>query len=122
MNPFPQGCLYAFALFLSGSLCFGQSEQAAQTVSNDPNDWPMYNHDSLGTRFNSGEAALSTKTAHDLEYKWMYRTAGDVYATPVVVGNTVYAGDTSGLFYALTSEGQLVWQYKAKRPLPPARW
>jgi outer membrane protein assembly factor BamB len=39
---------------------------------------------------------------------------GDVYATPVVIDNTVYAGDTSGLFYALMSRGQLVWQYKAQ--------
>jgi polyvinyl alcohol dehydrogenase (cytochrome) len=114
MRRSPRSCLYAFALSLSCSLGFGQFEQSAQTVSNDPNDWPMYNHDSLGTRFNSAESALSTKTAHDLAYKWMYLTAGDVYATPVVVDNTVYAGDTSGLFYALTSGGQLLWQYKAQ--------
>ena len=63
MNRFPQGCLYAFTLSLSCCLCFGQFEPVAQTVSNDPNDWPMYNHDSLGTRFNSAESALSTKTA-----------------------------------------------------------
>jgi polyvinyl alcohol dehydrogenase (cytochrome) len=111
------GCRYAFYLFLTCSLGFGQFEQATQTVSNDPNDWPMYNHDSLGTRFNSAESALSTKTAHELEYQWMYPTVGDVYATPVVVDNTVYAGDTSGLFYALTSGGQLVWQYKAQAPI-----
>ena len=51
---------------------------------------------------------------HELEYKWTYFTSGDVYATPVIVDSTVYAGDTSGVFYALTSRGQLVWQYKAK--------
>jgi polyvinyl alcohol dehydrogenase (cytochrome) len=114
MKRFHRGCLYAFALFLSCYLCFGQFDPTAQTVSNDPNDWPMYNHDSLGTRFNSAESRLSTKTVHELEYKWMYLTLGDVYATPVVVDSTVYAGDTSGVFYALTSRGQLVWQYKAK--------
>jgi outer membrane protein assembly factor BamB len=33
-----------------------------------------------------------------------------VYATPSVVNNVVYAGDTSGTFYALTSANVLLWQ------------
>jgi putative pyrroloquinoline-quinone-binding quinoprotein len=114
MKRHQRACLWAFGLFLSCCLCFGQFDDAAQTLSDDPNDWPMYNHDPLGTRLNSAESALSTKAAHNLKYKWMYFTVGDVYATPVVVDNTVYAGDTSGLFYALTSAGQLVWQFKAQ--------
>jgi polyvinyl alcohol dehydrogenase (cytochrome) len=109
-----RGTLLVLVLSLSYSLCLGQFEQSPQTVSNDASDWPMYNHDSLGTRFNSRESALSTTTARKLQYKWIYFTAGDVYATPVVVDDTVYAGDTSGIFYALTSRGQLVWQYKAQ--------
>jgi polyvinyl alcohol dehydrogenase (cytochrome) len=94
-------------------VCFGQSGPTAQTISTDPNDWPMYNHDPLGTRFNSAERALSSKNVRELGIKWMYPTAGDVYATPAVVDNTVYAGDSKGVFYALTSGGRLLWTFNA---------
>lgn len=49
--------------------------------------------------------------------EWRYLTTGDVYATPAVVDNTVYFGDTSGTVYALTSRGQLVWQMKVTGPI-----
>jgi len=88
-----------------------------QRVSHDPNDWPMYNHDPHGTRFNRGERALSIASVPQLQQKWIYLTVGDVYATPVVVRDTVYAGDTSGTFYALTREGQLLWQATVKGPI-----
>jgi outer membrane protein assembly factor BamB len=64
----------------------------------------MYNHDSLGTRWNTGETVLSTTNVGRLKEKWRYSTAGDVYGTPAVVDNTIYFGDTSGRFYAMTSE------------------
>ncbi len=100
-------------LAVHGVLC-GQAPTAPQTISADANDWPMYNHDAQGTRFNSSESTLTKTNVHGLKYKWAYLTAGDVYATPAVVDETVYAGDTRGNFYALTSRGQLLWQQKAK--------
>lgn len=94
-----------------------QNVPAPQAISTDPQDWPMYNHDSFGTRWNSGETTLSTANVSHLHEKWRYLTTGDVYATPAVVDNTVYFGDTSGTFYALTSRGQLVWQTKVAGPI-----
>src|SRR5437660_12893353 len=85
-----------------------------ERVSHDPNDWPMYNHDAQGSRFNSGEWKLSTKSVQHLQQKWMYLTAGDVYATPIVVDDIVYAGDSSGTVYALTREGERIWQTPVK--------
>ena len=29
-----------------------------QTIPQNPNDWPMYNHDIIGSRFNPAEATL----------------------------------------------------------------
>jgi glucose dehydrogenase len=85
-----------------------------QRVSHDPNDWPMYNHDVHGTRFNKGERRLSVESVPKLQQKWVYSTAGDVYATPVVVDDLVYAGDTSGTVYALTRNGLPIWQSSVK--------
>jgi len=70
----------------------------------------MYNHDVLGTRFNSAETTLTRDSVRRLKIKWIFPTNGDVYATPSVVNGIVYAGDTSGRFYALTSSGILLWE------------
>jgi len=79
-------------------------------VKQEPSDWPMYNHDVLGTRFNPAETTLTRESVKGLKIKWVFPTKGDVYATPSVVNNIVYAGDTSGTFYALRSAGTLLWK------------
>ena len=78
-----------------------------QTITGDPQDWPMYNHDSQGTRWNTGERALKAANVGNLKEKWRYFTAGDVYATPAVVDKTIYFGDSSGTFYAMTHNGRV---------------
>jgi polyvinyl alcohol dehydrogenase (cytochrome) len=112
------------ALSAVGTLAFAQVSvsdkngwDGRQRVSPDPNDWPMYNYDAHGTRFNRGERKLSIASVPHLQQKWIYLTAGDVYATPAVVDDTVYVGDTSGTVYALTREGQLLWQSTVKGPI-----
>jgi outer membrane protein assembly factor BamB len=52
-----------------------------------------------------------------LKIKWIFPTKGDVYATPSVVNEIVYAGDTSGRFYALTSLGKRLWETKVNGPI-----
>ena len=88
-----------------------------QTITQDLNDWPVYNHDVVGTRFNPAETTLSRKSVGGLTQKWIFQTKGDVYATPSVVNDVVYAGDAEitngipkGTFYALTRAGELRWQ------------
>jgi outer membrane protein assembly factor BamB len=91
-----------------------------QTITQDPNDWPMYNHDVAGTRFNPAETTLKPDTVVHLNQLWVYPTAGDVYATPSVVKDVVYAGDAEGTFYALKStstKGELVWQKSGFGPI-----
>jgi polyvinyl alcohol dehydrogenase (cytochrome) len=95
-----------------------------QTITQDPNDWPMYNRDVVGTRFNPAETTLTPDTVGNLHQIWFYPTAGDVYATPSVVSNFVYAGDADvthgtpkGTFYALTRTGELRWQKTGFGPI-----
>jgi polyvinyl alcohol dehydrogenase (cytochrome) len=88
-----------------------------QTITQNSNDWPMYNYDVAGTRFNPEEKTLRPDTVGNLHQIWFYPTAGDVYATPSVVDDVVYAGDTSGTFYALTRNGELRWQTSGFGPI-----
>jgi polyvinyl alcohol dehydrogenase (cytochrome) len=105
------------AFVITVAAACAQGVQTSNAISTDPQDWPMYNYDSFGTRWNRGENILNTSTVHQLHEKWRFWTAGDVYATPAVVDNTVYFGDSSGAFYAVTSNGRLIWQIKVAGPV-----
>jgi polyvinyl alcohol dehydrogenase (cytochrome) len=112
-------CVFTSALALLSFTVLAQNPRSnlTQTIAQDPNDWPMYNHDVDGTRFNPAEATLTPESVRGLKIKWIFPTEGDVYATPSVVSGMVYAGDTSGSFYALTSSGALLWKTKVKGPI-----
>jgi polyvinyl alcohol dehydrogenase (cytochrome) len=112
-------CVVTSALALLSFTVLAQNSRSSptQTITQDSNDWPMYNHDALGTRFNPAETTLNRDSVKRLRIKWVFPTDGDVYATPSVVNNIVYAGDTSGRFYALTSSGALLWKTKVKSPI-----
>src|SRR5882672_1440248 len=75
----------------------------------DRQDWPMYNRDRAGTRFNSAESQIGKNTASGLHVKWTFATPAPVSGTPVVADGKVYAGDMSGKFYAFKSNGMLLW-------------
>ena len=98
----------AVVLSFSSSPAQNPGSSPAQTVTQDPSDWPMYNHDAAGTRCNPREDKLNPDSVRGLKVKWVFPTAGDVYGTPSVVDGIVYVGDTSGTFYALyTSSGEV---------------
>ena len=94
-----------------------------------PADWPTYNHDSAGWRFNSAEKTLSSANVDQLIEKWRFPAAGSktrigvVHATPSVVAGEVYFGTaTFQAFYKLSPNGTLLWEYRnPTRPivLPP---
>jgi polyvinyl alcohol dehydrogenase (cytochrome) len=118
----------ALAFLFSGSLAQNPGSNPAQTITQDPNDWPMYNHDAVGTRCNPAKDKLTPDSVKGLKVKWVFPTTGDVYGTPSVVGTStrsqesadnvmVYVGDTSGTFYALTSSGALVWKANVGSPI-----
>jgi uncharacterized protein (TIGR03118 family) len=82
------------------------------------NDWAMPNYNISGTRDNTAEHTLSPSNVGDLQVLWNYQTAGLVAGTPAVVNNVVYAGDYTGMFYALNSNGQLLWKTQLDGRIP----
>src|SRR5262245_496222 len=74
-----------------------QAALAAGVVGDfDPADWPMYNHDVTGWRFNSVENVLSPSNVGKNDERRRFpaqnsqETIGVVHATPSVVGGEVY--------------------------------
>src|SRR5207253_7282827 len=76
-----------------------------------PRDWSsdvcssdLYNHDPRGTRFNDREQALGPATARSLVIEWVFPTPNAVSGTPIVVGDSIIAGDFDGNVYSLRGE------------------
>jgi polyvinyl alcohol dehydrogenase (cytochrome) len=107
-----------YALALAVVVCALHSALAAH-ARDDAKDWPMYNHDVLGTRSNAAETAINPSNAGRLEEKWRFpakgapETIGVIHATPVVVNGYVYFGTaTDPAFYKLTPDGKVRWSYR----------
>jgi outer membrane protein assembly factor BamB len=94
-------------------------------------DWPMYNHDLAGWRFNSSEITLGPGNVGQLVEKWRFPAAGSnetigvVHATLSVVAGEVYFGTaTFPAFYKVSRNGTLCWVYRnpaRKAVLPPTK-
>src|SRR5207247_1946160 len=97
----------------------GPTSQPAETngqvacISTDPNDWPTYNRDFLGTRHNRGEKSLGRESVGQLVEKWRFPSAdssqkiGVVHATVVVNGHVYFGTETTPTFYKLTPDGKV---------------
>jgi len=106
-----------------------QPQQALPPASSEPADWPTYNHDPVGWRFNPAEKTLAPANVGTLVEKWRFpaadskETIGVVHATPAVVAGEVYFGTaTFPAFYKLAPDGKQRWVYRnpaRKTVLPP---
>lgn len=92
-----------------------QADPPAPTAA----DWPMYNHDVRGWRFNNAEVHLGPENVGQLVEKWRFPPAGSdetlgvIHMTPVVVNGYVYFGTATGpAFYKLSPNGQVKWVYR----------
>jgi len=95
----------------------GTTRKKAPPVS--PADWPSYNQDVRGWRFNASEKSLSPTNASRLLEKWRFpakgssRFVGAIHATPAVVNGYVYFGTaTYPAIYKLKPNGQVAWVYR----------
>src|SRR5437588_166199 len=107
---------------------WGALTAASVHADDDAKDWPMYNRDVLGTRFNAGERAINPTNASKLEEKWRFPPKGSdlqigvIHATPVVVDGYVYFGTaTDPTFYKLAPDGKVRWSYRnpVRGPVKP---
>ena len=103
-------------------------EFVAARAYDDAKDWPMYNHDVVGTRYNPAETAINPSNAGRLEEKWRFpardsqEQIGVIHATPVVVNGYVYFGTaTEPAFYKLAPDGKVRWSYRRKPLLGKAQ-
>jgi outer membrane protein assembly factor BamB len=63
-------------------------------------------------------SAISTSSVAATIPRWFFPTAGNVVATPAVANGTVYAGDSTGVFYAISqSTGHEAWKFTATSAL-----
>ncbi|MBI3864628.1 MAG: hypothetical protein HY290_22345 [Planctomycetia bacterium] len=116
------------AAILIGGICGAVGQVRAGEP--DAADWPTYNHDIAGWRFNAAEKSLGAANVGQIVEKWRFPAAGSnetigvVHATPSVVAGEVYFGTATFLaFYKLAPDGTLRWVYRnpvRQAVLPPA--
>src|SRR5262245_45693876 len=107
-------------LVVGDTLAQNHTEKRAAAVSADPHDWPMYNRDVLGTRYNPAEKTLSKENVDKLVEKWRFppvdskEKLGVVHALVAVNGYVYFGTETSPAFYKLTPDGKVKWVYRYK--------
>src|SRR5262245_28710819 len=121
--------LAVLALAAIAQEAWSQPQPARPPTPSEPADWPTYNHNPAGWRFNPAEKALGPANVGGLVEKWRFpasdskETIGVVHATPAVVAGEVYFGTaTFPAFYKLAPDGKLCWVYRnpaRKTVLPP---
>jgi len=76
----------------------------------DASDWPMFGQNVCNTSSPLFTGAITKDNVGKLKTKWVYDAAGDVSATPAVVGGYVYVPDWGGMINKLdAATGTVVW-------------
>jgi hypothetical protein len=85
----------------------GEGGQALD-CSGSGDDWPMFGQNVCNTRSAQGGGPISPSTASRLAVKWVFKAAGDISATPAIVGIEVYVPDWGGMLHRIVAQsGQL---------------
>jgi polyvinyl alcohol dehydrogenase (cytochrome) len=78
--------------------------------SADSQDWPMFGHNVCNTGSSFAGQNINKDNVGKLKTKWVYQAAGEVSATPAVVGGSVYEPDWGGSITRLdVATGNVVW-------------
>ena len=73
-------------------------------------DWSMFGQNACNTGAQPAAGGISVDTVKNLKTKWTYNAAGDISATPAVVGNAVYVADWGGMVSRIdATTGMAVW-------------
>jgi outer membrane protein assembly factor BamB len=97
-------------LIAAGSLLSGAPSSGA-TPAGCAAAWPMYQHD-LSHSAASTCSTIAPLNVSTLLPSWFVHTVGSVTATPSIYGNSVYVGDSTGVFYAIDkATGAVQWTF-----------
>jgi polyvinyl alcohol dehydrogenase (cytochrome) len=78
--------------------------------SADAGDWPMFGQNVCNTSAPLYAGAITKDNVGKLKTKWVFDAAGDVSATPAVVGGYVYVPDWGGMINKIdATTGKVVW-------------
>ena len=115
---------------LSPAACSSRAERPVTTAATAPaaagargsdgplgataGDWPGWQHDLSGTRYNAAETEITPSTAAGLKLKWSFvfpEVGNHAHGSqPAVVGHTLYVGWGDGKIYALDARtGETLW-------------
>ncbi len=126
------GSVAIVALFqvaaLSPAGCSSRAERPVTTATTAPaeaqgtdgppgataGDWPGWQKDLRGTRYNAAETVITPSTVAGLKLKWSFVFPEVEYGAPAsqpaVVGHTLYMGSADGRIYALDARtGETLW-------------
>lgn len=79
-------------------------------MTRSPTEWPTYQVDAA----NTGAHPTTTGPGGPVEPRWQVEAELPWYAAPIVVDDTVYAGNNENVFYALDAEtGAERWRFVA---------
>ncbi|WP_207401255.1 outer membrane protein assembly factor BamB family protein [Actinomadura roseirufa] len=80
-----------------------------------PGDWPTWQKDLGGSRFNAGERQITPANVDGLKLKWAYgfpKETGAPHSQPAVIGDTIYFGAPNGKYNALDAKtGAAKWSF-----------
>jgi polyvinyl alcohol dehydrogenase (cytochrome) len=75
--------------------------------------WPAAGNDLTNSRNQPNETRINTSNVSTLTPMWVFRTGGDISATPTLDATAVYVPDWAGNLYAIArSNGQQIWSKK----------
>jgi polyvinyl alcohol dehydrogenase (cytochrome) len=73
-------------------------------------NWSTFGQNICNTRSVSASGNLNKQTVSKLGVKWTFKAAGDISATPAVLGNDVYVPDWGGMLTDINAQtGKAVW-------------
>ncbi|GAB3433938.1 PQQ-binding-like beta-propeller repeat protein [Actinophytocola sediminis] len=92
-------------------------------------DWPTWQLNTSGTRYNDKERTITPRNVDQLELKWAYTFGNVPYSRvgsqPAVADGVLYVGGPDGVFVALDAKsGKTKWSYDANAvtgPLPDGK-
>lgn len=109
--------LLAASLVVLGAGTAGRAGTHAGAASRPHlGDWPTWQHDTYGSRFNGAEHRLTPGNVGGLKLKWAFtypKDAGTPRSQPAVTGGVAYFGGPDGVFYARDARtGAARWSFR----------